>query len=80
VISLQEMQFRPDLGDKPHEAASLLPFKFGDRVVVDGQHGIEGVVTGFAIYPHTSEIRIEWFANGDAKSAWFAHWRVRSDS
>ncbi len=53
MISLQEMQFRPDLGDKPHEAASLLPFKFGDRVVVDGQHGIEGVVTGFAIYPHT---------------------------
>ena len=55
-----------------------LPCKFGTRVVVDGKFGIEGIVTGWAAYPHATEIRVDWFANGDAKSAWFADWRVGS--
>ena len=58
--------------------APMLPFRFGSRVVVDDKMGIEGVVTGFAIYPHVAEVRVDWFANGDAKSSWFAEWRVKA--
>ena len=62
--------------DAPRSTTYRVPFKFGTRVQVDAPLGIEGVVTGFAVYPHMSEVRVDWFANGDAKSAWFADWRV----
>ena len=52
------------------------PFDIGETVRVDGKTGIEGRVTGYALYAATCEIRVEWFANGDAKSAWFPDWRV----
>ena len=52
------------------------PFSFGTRVRVDGKTGIEGVVTGYLIYPQISEVKVSWFANGDSKSDWFAEWRV----
>ena len=55
-----------------------MPHKFGARVVVDGKSGIEGVVTGWAAYPHATEVLVSWFANGDATSAWFADWRVKA--
>ena len=58
------------------DLAFNVPYSFGTRVRVDGKHGIEGVVTGYAIYPQVSEVKVSWFANGDSKADWFAEWRI----
>lgn len=54
----------------------ILPFKFGDKVNLDGDGSIKGTVTGIAIYPRGFQIEVGWFSNGDVKSAWFADFRV----
>lgn len=56
------------------------PYPLGELVRVDGNVGIEGRVTGYALYASGCEIRIEWFANGDAKCVWFPDWRVSGPS
>ena len=52
----------------------ILPFDFGDEVTV--KSGIDGVVTGYCVRKGSVEIEVSWFANGDAKSAWFPEWRL----
>ncbi len=54
-----------------------IPFSFGDKVVMDQETAIVGVVTGLAIYPHVFEVKVEWWAGGDLKTAWFAEWRIK---
>ena len=51
-----------------------LPFSFGDRVQIDGD--IQARAVGFCFYPHGMQIQCSWFHNGDAKTDWFASWRV----
>ena len=53
-----------------------IPFAFGQKVNIDGHTDIKAIVTGFAFYPHNSEVRVEWFANGDAKLAWIGAGRL----
>ena len=53
-----------------------IPFAFGQNVNIDGHTDIKAIVTGFAFYPHNSEVRVEWFANGDAKLAWIGAGRL----
>jgi hypothetical protein len=55
----------------------VLPFRFGQRVTIDGDDSVKGIVTGFCIYPHAMQIEVAWFANGDAKSAWFGVFRLK---
>lgn len=58
------------------KSSVIIPYEFGAKVHLDGDQSIRGTVTGFAIYPHGLQIEVAWFANGDAKSAWFAAFRV----
>jgi len=50
---------------------------FRDRVWLDGEGSIEGIVTAFC-FRETNCITIEvsWIHNGEAKSAWFEEWRL----
>jgi hypothetical protein len=63
-----------------HEASRgitvTLPFRFNDRVRIDGNDGIEGVVTRYIIHDGGAQIEVAWFANGDHKQGWFESWRV----
>ena len=47
-------------------------FRIGDCVIIDGHKDIHGIVTGLAHFEFHDEIRVEWFANGDAKQFWFS--------
>lgn len=60
---------------QPSETVDL-PFEFGAKVQIDGDGSIVGAVTGFCFYPNRLQIEVAWFANGDAKSAWFDIFRV----
>jgi hypothetical protein len=54
----------------------ILPFELGQAVMVGGQNGMVGVVTGYCVRKDNTDIEVSWFSNGDAKSAWFPDWRV----
>jgi hypothetical protein len=59
-----------------NERCVILPFEFGEAVMVGGSKGLAGVVTGYCLRAGYAEVEVAWFANGDAKSAWFPDWRV----
>jgi hypothetical protein len=54
----------------------VLPYEFGETVVVGGRGRLTGVVTGYCVRKEYVDIEVAWFSNGDAKSAWFPDWRV----
>jgi hypothetical protein len=60
------------------ERSIYLPFSFGARVVVDGNYGLAGAVVGYCVRKDYLDIEVAWFSNGDAKSGWFADWRVEA--
>jgi hypothetical protein len=48
------------------------PWEIGDRVYVDGDTSIKGVVSKFTLFPAGAcYAGVEWFHNGDAKSGEF---------
>ncbi len=52
-----------------NERCIILPFEFGQVVMVGGSKGLAGVVTGYHLRAGYAEIEVAWFSNGDAKSA-----------
>jgi hypothetical protein len=56
--------------------STCLPFEFEARVHIDGDKSIVAVVTAFMISVDGLQVRVEWFANGDAKSAWIGERRL----
>lgn len=50
---------------------------FKDKVVIDEDRSITGIVTGFQ-FRVTSQplVEVSWFHNGDAKTGWFEEWRL----
>jgi hypothetical protein len=63
-----------------NERCLILPYEFGEAVVVGGSQGLTGVVIGYCIRKGYTDIEVAWFSNGDAKSAWFPEWRVEQAS
>ncbi len=53
-------------------------WSFRDRVWLDGEGSIEGIVTGFQFdgEDHAPLVAVSWIHNGEAKSAWFQDWRL----
>jgi hypothetical protein len=52
---------------------------FRDRVLIDGDASIVGVVTAFMFRaPNPSLVEVSWVHNGEAKAAWFEEWRLKS--
>lgn len=50
-----------------------------DRVHIDNDTSIVGIVTGICFrLVRAPTIEVSWFANGDAKTAWFEEWRLNS--
>ena len=48
------------------------PFSFGDRVNVDQDKSIIGVVVGFCwIDADGCSVKVSWFHNGEEKQIWF---------
>ena len=51
---------------------------FRDRVYLDGDQSIIGMVTGFQFRGDREPIvEVSWVHNGDAKIAWFEEWRLK---
>jgi hypothetical protein len=59
-----------------NERCIILPYDFGEHVVVGGKEGLSGQVTGYCIKKGYLDIEVAWFSNGDAKTGWFPEWRV----
>ncbi len=51
-----------------------------DRVYVDGDSSIKGVITGMNIRGDRShqlvQYEVAWFHNGNSQSAWVEEWRL----
>lgn len=54
------------------------PFDIGDRVLIDGDKDIKGVVTGILFRPSNVEIEVSWLHNGSLQTAWVAAFRLAS--
>lgn len=53
-------------------------FALGEKVLMDGDHAIVGTVVAIRFFMPTPEYLVYWFSHGDAKSDWFAEWRVKA--
>lgn len=53
------------------------PFALGEKVVVDDDASVVGVVTAFCWRVEAPQVEVSWWHAGDAKSAWFTPWRLR---
>jgi hypothetical protein len=54
-------------------------WNFRDRVWLDGDESIIGIVTAFQFRETRNPIvEVSWMHNGDAKAAWFEEWRLRA--
>lgn len=51
-------------------------FRFGDKVIIDGDGSIVASVIGFAFYPHHYTVLCGWIHNGAAVEAWVGDFRL----
>ncbi len=52
-------------------------FDFGDKVYIDHDKSIKGVVIGFKwMTQNAVVIEVAWMANGSAHEGWFDDWRL----
>ena len=51
-------------------------FRFGDRVIVDGDHSLVAVVTSILWKTTSCQLEIAWVHGGDLKSAYIDEWRL----
>lgn len=52
-------------------------FAFRDRVTIDADASITGVVSGFAWSTDEGEtVKVNWMHNGGSQVAWFDVWRL----
>lgn len=51
-------------------------FDFKDRVIIDGDDSVIGVVTGFAFTLGRYTVEVKWLHNGGAHETWFDEWRL----
>lgn len=54
------------------------PFDIGERVIIDGDKDIKGVVIGILFRPSNVEIEVSWLHNGTLQTAWVAAFRLAS--
>ncbi len=67
----------PERVKKPPRSRFLPLWACRDKVYIDEDMLIVAVVTGMMFGEGGFEqLKLEWFANGDAKSAWIDSWRV----
>lgn len=54
-------------------------WSFRDRVLIDGDTSIVGLVTAFQFRGDRGEpiVEVSWVHNGDVKTAWFEEWRLK---
>lgn len=52
------------------------PLDIGDRVQIDGDKDIQGVVLGLLFRPSNAEAEIAWLHNGAHHTAWIALFRL----
>ena len=54
------------------------PFRLGDKVHIDGDQDLVGMVTGVLFRESGMEVEVGWLHAGDSKSVWFQPMRVKS--
>lgn len=51
-------------------------FGFGDKVIIDNEKSLVGIVTGILWRSTLSQVEVSWFHSGTHHSEWFAEWRI----
>lgn len=51
-------------------------YSLGDRVQIDQEQAITGVVVAIRFYTPVAEYLISWFTNGDIRHEWMPTWRI----
>ena len=52
------------------------PWQFRDKVHIDEDKSITGIIKAFSFTEGSYTICVSWFSNGDAKEFWFDEWRL----
>lgn len=52
-------------------------WKYRDRVIIDGDTSIIGVVTGFQFRIGYLIVEVSWVHDGAAQTAWLEEWRLQ---
>ena len=65
------------VGDLINHSSFSSRFVFGDHVTMDGDSSLKGTVTAFQFRSNRDPvIEVQWFMNGDVKTAGFDEWRL----
>jgi len=51
-------------------------FSLAEKVIIDGDKSIIGVVTAVTFRTTGTTIEVGWIHNGQANSGWFEEWRL----
>lgn len=52
------------------------PYRVGNKVLIDGDRSIVGVVTALLWRAGFHQVEVCWFSGGAHQSFWFDHWRL----
>lgn len=55
-----------------------IPFSLGERVVIDGDKELVGVVTALCWRATMPEVEVSWIHQGVSHSVWMPPWRLTS--
>lgn len=58
------------------EYTHISKFTIGQRVNIDNDTSIKAIVTALQFTHKPTLILVEWFSNGDLKTAWVEEWRL----